>query len=31
MKGGDKYLTRRKVKHIGFLTEFVFQLGRFVL
>jgi hypothetical protein len=31
VRGGDKYLTRRKAKHLGFLLEFGFQLGRFVL
>ncbi len=31
MKGGDKYLMRRKAKHSGFLTEFGFQVRRFVL
>jgi hypothetical protein len=31
VKGGDKYLTRRKAKHLGFFTKFGFQLRRFVL
>jgi hypothetical protein len=31
MGGGNKYLTNKKMKHVGFLNEFGFQLGRFVL
>ncbi len=31
MRGRDKYLTRRKAKHLGFLTESGFQVGRFML
>jgi hypothetical protein len=31
MRGGDKTLMRRKAKYLGFLTEFGFQLRRFVL
>ncbi len=29
MKGRNKYLTKRKSKHFGFLTKFGFQLKRF--
>jgi hypothetical protein len=31
MKGRDKYLTRKKVKQVGFLIEFGFQLKMFML
>jgi hypothetical protein len=31
VRGGDKYLTKRKVKHVGFLIEFGFQLRKFML
>jgi hypothetical protein len=31
VKGGDKYFMSRKTKHVGFLNECDFQLGRFVL
>jgi hypothetical protein len=29
VRGGDRYLTRRKAKQYGFLIEFGFQLRRF--
>jgi hypothetical protein len=29
VRGGDKYLTRRKTKQYGFFIEFGFQLKRF--
>jgi hypothetical protein len=31
VRGRNKYLMRRKAKHLGFLTEFEFQWGRFML
>jgi hypothetical protein len=31
VRGRDKYLTRRKAKHLGFFIEFGFQVGRFML